>query len=166
MLQTVEEFWAEAQRFVGIFDKWVSKFEIGGKADHICYKCGEREEFEVMRRMFEGESAFVYQSIISGRRIAVIKFKRPLTTTLGEIWYLELADQKPDMSQKAGFDHIEVYPIEGDMERLAEKLQAQGIELKKVVRPHHTTYDGIIQGDFKLRLEDEELIQKIKREEM
>ena len=119
-----------------------------------------------MRKMLETESIFVYQSIISKRRIAIVKFVAPIKTVLGEIWFLELSDQKPDVSQTSGFDHIEIYPKAGSMEQLANDLESKGFALEKIERPHHTTFDGFIVRDFKIRLEPEALVEKIKREEM
>ncbi len=166
MMTSVEEFYEEAQKLAQIFDSWVEKINLAAVADHVCYKCGDEEEFSGMRKMFEAESKFIYQSIISGRRIAVIKFVRPVSTSMGDIWYLELAAQKPDGSQLSGFDHVEIYPLKGTMEALAEEMMAQGVRLEKIVRPHHTTYDGVIEGRLKIRLEDEALVEKIKRDEM
>lgn len=166
MIQTTAEFFAAAQPFVGDFDEWVATYRPEAKADHICYKCGDSLEFEVLRGYFEKESVFVYQSIISQRRIAIIKFVTPIKTTLGDIWFLELSDQKPDGSQTSGFDHIEIYPNERSIETLAEQLTARGMKLEKVGRAHHTTIDGFIKDAFKIRLEDGPLIEKIKATEI
>lgn len=144
---------------------------IRAAADHLCYKCGSAQEFEHVRSLFEQlPKTFIYQSLISERRIAVIKLHRALPSVLGPIGFLELSDQKPDGSQTSGFDHVEVYPTNGTLDELAVALAAKGYSLKRTVRPHHTTYDGVLQSAngerFKLRLEDERLIDTIKRKEM
>lgn len=166
MITSLPEFFAASTEFVAAFDAWCTTYSPAASSDHICYKCGSSEEFETMRKMFETESVFIYQSIISKRRIAIVKFVSPIKTTLGEIWFLELSDQKPDGSQTSGFDHIEIYPKAGSMEQLAEALSEKGFALEKIERPHHTTFDGYLVGDFKVRLEPEALVEKIKREEM
>lgn len=166
MISSLPDFFAASTEFVAVFDAWCATYSPAATADHICYKCGSIEEFESMRKMFETESTFVYQSIISKRRIAIVKFVAPITTVLGDIWFLELSDQKPDGSQASGFDHIEIYPKAGSMEGLAASLEALGASFEKIERPHHTTFDGYIVGDFKIRLEPEALVEKIKREEM
>lgn len=167
MTYTFESFKEAATPAIYAFNEWVQTNEPNAKADHICYKCSSAEEFESLRSMFDQNSAFIYQSIISERRIAIVKFKTPLQTELGEIWFLELSDQKNDGSQVSGYDHIELYPIEGNADALAAELEfMRGISWEKVVRPHHTTYGLEIFGNFKVRLEDEPLIEKIKREEM
>ena len=119
-----------------------------------------------MRAFFENESRFIYQSIIAGRRIALVGLSRPLATKLGDIRFLELSDQKPDGSQTSGFDHIELFPTSGTLEALVEAFAATGISFEKTVRPHHTTYDLAIGDGFKVRLEAEPLVDKIKNEEM
>ena len=162
MFNTVAQFFEAARKDVDNFNTWVEKFAPAAKADHICYKCSSSEEFEQLRALFEGSSAFIYQSIISHRRIAIVKFLEPLPTTLGDISFLELSDQKPDGSQVSGFDHIEIYPTAGTMDSLADSLVSKGFAFEKVVRPHHTTYDGFLEGNFKVRLESEALIEKIK----
>jgi predicted metalloenzyme YecM len=165
-MQHTQDFFSKAQKYTDLFSDWTKKFSPPAIADHICYKCESSEEFEYLRRLFENESEFIYQSIISKRRIAIVKFKNPLATSLGDIWYLELSDQKSDGSQGGGFDHIEIYPKEGTMKELAKILEEKGMTLEKIERPHHTTYDGIIAEHFKIRLEPESLIEKIKEEEM
>lgn len=166
MIASLSDFLAASTEYVTAFDRWCAQYSPAARADHICYKCGSAEEFEALRKMFEGESAFIYQSIISKRRIAIVKFVAPIQTALGEIWFLELSDQKPDGSQTSGFDHIEIYPNEESMEQLADDLGTKGFTLEKIERPHHTTFDGFIVNDFKVRLEPEALVVKIKREEM
>lgn len=135
-------------------------------ADHICYKCGSSARFEELRRSFETDSAFVYQSIIAKRRIALIRFRDPVETALGPITLLELSDQKPDNSQTDGFDHIEIYPTQGSTDDLVAHLQSRGVAMETVVRPHHTTHDIRLPGNFLVRIEDEPLLTKVKREEM
>lgn len=155
---------------VAQFNIWSERMKPKAKADHICYKCGSRQEFEAIRTLLEPWAPFIYQSMIAGRPIAIFKLKEPVATALGEIWFLELSDQKPDGSQTSGFDHIEIYPTGGSVGELAEALEAnalkaKGQSFKKVVRPHHTTYDAAIHGSFKVRLEAEPLIVKIKGDE-
>ena len=85
---------------------------------------------------------------------------------MGQVWFLELSDQKTDGSQTSGFDHLEIYPSSGSVEQLVEQLLEQKVPLEKIVRPHHTTYDAEIFGSFKVRIEPESLIEKIKKMEM
>lgn len=165
MVSHLEEFFSQAEPFVQIFDAHVPS-ETPAKADHICFKCADSAEFESMRALFESTSGFVYQSIIAGRRIAIIKLPKAIQTVLGEIWYLELSDQKPDGSQVSGFEHIEIYPTGGRMDALAEQLEKTGMIFEKVIRPHHSTYDAVLERAFKLRLEDEPLMEKIIKTEL
>lgn len=166
MIDTVSAFLEAAKPFITLFDTWAERYEPQAVADHICYKCSNTQEFEQLRALLETSAGFLYQSIISQRRIAIIELPEPLTTVLGDIWYLELSDQKPDQSQTSGFDHIEIFPVQGTVGELAMCLERQGMHLERIVRPHHTTIDGWIEKPFKIRLEDERLVEKIKREEM
>lgn len=166
MFQSLDQFFQRARESVVAFDAWVLTFVPAAVADHLCYKCSSRDEFEAIRTLFETNSAFVYQSIISRRRIAIIKFLTPIPSALGDIWFLELSDQKPDNSQESGFDHVEMYPTSGAMDELAADLEKKGAIVEKVVRPHHTTYDVVVEGTFKVRIEPDALIEKIGRVEM
>lgn len=165
-MHTLEAFLSAAQSSLDVFSAWARQAQPNGKADHLGYKCSSSQEFEELRAILEHQSTFVYQSIISQRRIAIIKFVQPLSTALGDIWYLELSDQKPDGSQKSGFDHLELYPVERSVDQLVAELEQKGLIFEKTVRPHHTTFDLIISEGFKVRLEAEPLIEKIMREEM
>lgn len=166
MFSDLQSFFQATQTSVASFNAWVDQCTPAAKADHICYKCSSASEFVQLRALFESSSTFIYQSIISNRRIAIVKFAQPIATRLGDIWFLELSDQKPDNSQVSSFDHIEIYPTSGSMDDFAATLIAQGVTFEKVIRPHHTTYDAFIDGNFKVRLEGEALIEKIKLTEM
>lgn len=166
-MDTIEEFYREAQKRIEEFNVFVEKHGLVGeaKADHICFKCASSESFESIRALFEHHSRFVYQSIISKRRISYIGFSTPLETSIGPIHYLELSDQKIDGSQKEGFDHIEVYPTAYSYEEMIKKLE----KTEKVIyieRPHHSTHDIDIGGGFLFRGTTEPLIEKIKQDEM
>lgn len=159
-------FRSGAQEAIAVFDAWVRSVGPEGAADHLCFKCGSVQEFEAMRAMLETESVYVYQSWISGRRIAYVKLREAFDSSLGPIGFVELSDQKTDGSQVSGFDHVEVYPLAGSLEAFVDGLEQAGQVFRKIERPHHTTYDLVLENGFKIRLEDEALIKKIVREEM
>jgi predicted metalloenzyme YecM len=166
-MRDIGEFYLKAQKFLREFDGFAKLHGLQKflRADHLCYKCDSPESFERIRKILEYEK-FVYQSIISKRRIAMIKVKTPLNSILGNIDLIELSDQKPDGSQEEGFDHVEVFPKTISYDELISNLNNAGLKLKEIVRPHHTTYDIEIKPNFILRLSREPLIEKIKREEM
>jgi len=166
LVSTLDRFFLLAGTYAERTDLWLIQTGVSALPDHICYKCGSTEEFEHLRKLFETASHFLYQSIISGRRIAIIKFRKPFRFEEGSLWYLELADQKPDGSQKSSFDHIELYPKSGTLEDLVRSVEEKGFSCSKTVRPHHTTYDIMLHRRFKLRFEAEPIIEKIKRDEL
>lgn len=174
MSKSLECFLTEAGESVRKFDEFVQKRGLNEPesvltADHICYKCGSRESFEGIRAWFEGYSDFIYQAIISSRRIAYIKIPGAMKSLLGPIRYIELSDQKPDGSQKEGFDHIEVYPLYGDGDDAYERLVARlskTDQVQEVSRPHHSTHDIDIGNGFIFRCSRGPLLHKIKSSEM
>lgn len=151
---------------VEAFDAWAATERPAAQADHLCFKCSSGEEFERLRRLFEGSSQYIYQSIISLRRIAIIRFCDPVQTVLGPVWFLELSDQKPDGSQRSGFEHIEVYPTHDTVADLAQRHSTQGVTFTSSGRAHHATYDGRISPVCEVRIEPEPLIKKIVRDEL
>ncbi|NBV77407.1 hypothetical protein EBR66_04550 [bacterium] len=166
-MNTIEEFYSGAQKYVELFNAFAAKHALVGRAqaDHICYKCGSKENFESMREMFEGESNYIYQAPISKRRIAIIRLKKGIESALGTIWFVELSDQKPDNSQTDSYDHIEAAPTAMTYERMVKEFEATET-VEKVVRPHHTTHDIDIGGGFLFRCTQGMLIEKIKGSEM
>jgi len=168
MSSSVEEFIKKAREYVRNFEAWAREYELTDKitADHFGYKCSSAEEFERLRKLFEEYSDYIYQSIISKRRIDIIKLAFPLETNCGHLWFLELSDQKPDGSQKSGFDHLEFFPIKNSVADLVRYLKDKNVVVVKVERTHHTTYDIALSNNFKVRIETESLIKKIGREEM
>lgn len=166
-MQNLEDFYTGAQSLVAKFDAFAAKHTLHSiaRADHLCYKCGSAEEFERIRAIFEQESEYLHQAIISKRRIAYIKLKKGVETALGSVLFLELSDQKPDNSQQGGFDHIEVYPTAMSYEEMVARLQSVE-EVVKVERPHHTTHDINMGEGFLFRCTHGPLIEKIKESEM
>lgn len=167
IMESVEDFLFASQKSVKLFNNFVEKHSLIGRVlpDHICYKCGSTESFENIRKLFEGKSKYIYQSIISKRRIAIIRFETGIETKLGTINFLELSDQKPESSQQEGFEHIEAYPVAGTYDELVSEFEATE-EVLKVERPHHTTHDIDIGEGFLFRCTKELVIEKIKRSEM
>lgn len=164
----VQKFFKATAPVIVAFNTFVNDTGLADRAaaDHICYKCASTDSFKTIRAMFEGESAFIYQSIISKRRIAIVRFNRTLETALGPINVLELSDQKPDGSQSEGFDHVEIYPTQGSTDDLVAYLRSQDVVIETVSRPHHTTHDLVLENGFKVRVEDGPLLEKIKTDEM
>lgn len=164
---TIEDFHSGAQTYIKKFNAFAQQHGLVGKTapDHMCYKCGSHESFEAMRSMFESASQYLHQAIISGRRIAYIKLKQPIETVLGQIWFIELSDQKPDNSQTDSYDHIEVYGTEISYDEMVAHLEQSGANVIKVERPHHTTHNIDI-GGFIFSCTQGPLIEKIKTEEM
>ena len=166
-MKDVQEFFTEAEPHIKLFNSFAEKHKLQGRAqaDHICYKCGSAESFEQVRRLFEEASEYVYQSIISKRRIAIVRFKEGVETVLGTIYFLELSDQKPDGSQRDGFDHIEAYPVGRSYDDMVKEFETSE-RVVKVERPHHTTHDINIGNGFLFRCTHGPLIEKIKSTEM
>jgi predicted metalloenzyme YecM len=167
-MNTIEKFYEDAKKFVEVLNAFAERNEMQTLAvvDHIGYKCSSKEMYEEWRAIFETNSVYQYQSIISERRISIIKLATPLKTILSEIKYLELSDQKPDGSQKDGFDHVEVYPVGISYDELVRGLEENGNEVEEVKKPHHHTHNISLREDFKLKIEPEALMIKIQREEM
>jgi len=136
------------------------------QADRVSMKCSSSDIYEARRKEMEDKSTFIFQSMIAGRRAALIGLKEMIKTTVGDIAYLEVSDQKPDNSQIDRIDHVGLVPITVSYEELLEKLRTQHIDVKEVVRPHQTTHDITLPTGFIIRLSKEFLVDKIKREEM
>jgi predicted metalloenzyme YecM len=169
MINAPEDFYKEAQAYAMRFDDFAAhQHRLQGHIvpDHICYKCGATESFEKELALLteNGVNTLRDMSIISGRRIAYVELTRWVDTLMGPIHYLELQEQKPDGSQKEGFAHIEAYPVDMNYDALIEMLRQGGEEVTEKVRPHHTTHEVNLGGDFFFVCTREPLIDKIERE--
>ncbi len=167
MISNIEQFYTEGKSALEKLNVFFGEVGLIGlvQADHICFKCESSDEFENMRRMFESNSHYLFQSIISKRRISLVKFITSFETVVGPICILELSDQKPDGSQTSGFDHIEVYPVGKSVEDIVKFLQEKGIVVEKEAKSHHTTWDFFVDG-FRVRIEECPLMEKVVREEI
>lgn len=150
------------------FDTFCAECNLTSKvtADHIGLKCSSTEQYEMRRKVFEFDSRFMYQSIISKRRISIIGLSEGLSTMVGNLNYLELSDQKPDGTQKDVVDHLEIVPTSISYEELVSIITEKGYTLKETIKPHHSTYDVILPSGFVVKLSREMLVDKIKRDEL
>lgn len=167
MLTSLSDFYTNAEKYITVFNQFAEKHSLLDitQADHICYKCDSHESFVRTRALFEPASEYIFQSIISERRIAYIKLKQGIETALGTIYFLELSDQKPDNTQQEKFDHIEVFPTSISYNDLVTRLEMSE-QVVKVARPHHTTHDVVLKENFIFRCTEGPLIEKIKYTEI
>ena len=161
-----KEFRLSGADILAQFDEQTKTFAFMKHAvpDHICYKCKTREEFETIRDWYEEYGEWIYQTEISGRAIATIKLKNPFSLDIGEVWFLELSDQKPDGSQKGAWDHLEVKHEDNQYDWLVDQAGETGLDVIEKKRPHHTTHEVKLENGFKLVFTREMLGEKIKKE--
>ena len=55
---------------------------------------------------------------------------------------------------------------DGSTNELVEYLRSKNVIIDTANRPHHVTHDLVLANGFKVRIEDEPLLEKIKREEI
>jgi predicted metalloenzyme YecM len=164
---TVSEFYTAAEEYVALFDAFALKHALVGKvqADHICYKCDSLETYEQMRAMFEPEAQYLYQSIVSERRVAIVRLKNGIATSLGVINFVELSDRKPTETKPNRFDHIEAFPTAYSYDEMVAELgKTEEVILDE--RSHHTTHDIVIKDTFLFRCTHGPLIDLVKDGEM
>jgi predicted metalloenzyme YecM len=168
MITTLTPFYTQAEEKIRDFNAFVQQTACHEKIipDHFGYRCSSHEEFLTLREVLTSEANYFYQSIIAGRPIALFKLTKALQTTAGILSFLELSDQKPDGSQKSGFDHVEFFPKEADVGDLVTFFQTRGIVFTKAERPHHPTFDHRLESGLVVRIETTALLQKIITEEM
>ncbi len=172
MFTNKDEFYAAAQKPLQILNDFLDKYFLTEfvTPDHIGYKCSSSQSFEEKRKILELESGWLYQTMISDRRITTIKLTKGLETLAGNMSLVELSDQKPDRSQGEGFDHIEIYPTEPivnlDYRDLVDYLTEKGLPVNKKARSRHTTHDIQLENGFTISVTEQSLVEKIKKEQM
>ena len=160
----IEKAYEDAIEQVEVF---IRTNELEGKIqlDHLCFKCESHQEFVEVREMLEEKSIYLYESWISDRLIALLKLEEPITTSFGPIACIELQDQKPAGTQKSGFAHVEAYPVER-YDDVIEFMKEKNIEVKEDPTPHHPIHEVELSPAFVFRLEQEPVIEKVKREDL
>ena len=167
MITTIQDFVTNSKTYIEKLNAFAEKGNLAGivVVDHLGYKCGSKESFEKMREMFESHSEYIFQSIISQRRISYIKLKQPIVTGLGDLWFVELQDQKPDGSQIEKFDHVEGYSVGISYGEMVEKIS--GFEtIVESNKSHHPTHDVDLGDGFSFKCTYGPLLDKIKDQEM
>ena len=168
MTSSMRSFFIHAENALAPFNRWAKVHKIPAIADHICYRAGEAS-YRRMRDFFITHSEWIHESIIGGRPISIIKLQNPISSALGDVRYLELAQEKPGRNEPEGFEHIEIYPdaypyaIDA-LDWLLEHLRVEGIDVQKNQKAHHTTFDLRLSTGFRVRIEEEPLVATIKKE--
>ena len=163
------ELKSKLQNYLDEFGKFCSENSIsinGIDIDHICYKCSSKEEYEMIRSFFEYDDIFIYQSIISKRRISVIRFLEPMKSICGDVHCLELSDQKLDGSQESKVDHIEPINKTISYEEMLTRFSKLNLPIEENIKLHHSTHDIVLPNGIKLKFSREPLILKIYEDEM
>lgn len=158
-------FFSRADRLIGALEQTVHAcgLEELVEIDHVCFKCERATRFVFVRTMLEPFAPFA-QFMISGRRVAYFHFRDPiLSTSIGQVHYFELADQKPHYEQKEGFDHVEVYSNSLSYSELISRV-GRLMPLTRIERPHHLTHNADLGDGFTLKFSEGPLIEKIRRE--
>lgn len=167
MPKTVSSLTNLARPLVAQFNTFCQENDLMGavETDLICIRCSDSEIYEARRRDAESRSVYIYQSMVSGRRVSLIKLTDTIPTIAGTIEYLELCDQKPDNSQDDRISHVTIVPVTLSYEEIVEKLRGNGVEVNETVRPHYRSADIKLPSGFTIRIASEFLVDTIKREE-
>ncbi len=75
--------------------------------DHICYRCATHESYKELFDDLSQKAKLRNVAKFNDRDIAIFELPLKFETPYGVIPLLELCDQKPNLSQKERFDHIE-----------------------------------------------------------
>ena len=81
------------------------------RIDHMCYRCGTREEYINVRSRLTQDSIIgelVVEGMIGGRPISTIKLVQPFEFEEWSIPAIEVTCPKPGKQHKVGLEHIEV----------------------------------------------------------
>jgi predicted metalloenzyme YecM len=164
-MYTEAEFRKAAKPYILALDIFAGKHFLPkrAQADHLCYKCGSTDSFDIICSFLEQENELVDESFISDRRIAYIKLTQGIKSFIGDINFIEVADQKPDNSQREGFDHVEAFPLKQSYESMLNEFIGSEEVIEKV-GPHHTTHEISLGGGFAFVCTQEPHIDKILRE--
>jgi hypothetical protein len=136
------------------------------EADFICMKCSDSEVYEARKADMESKIEYSFETTTSGRRTSLMKLKDAIPTIVGSIEYLELQDQKPDNSQDDRISCIAIVPVTLSYEEVRNQMEEKGLPVIEIARPHYTSSDIKLPSGFTVRLGQEFLVDKVKREEM
>lgn len=164
MRKSSQDFFSKANEIIGLFEIFSKKNNLKSHivVDHICYKCKSQKEYESIRKYFENESKYFYQTILSGRRISIINLKNTIKTKLGEIKFLELSDFELDEKIK-GFHHIELVLKNISIKDFGKILAKENIEMVFGGAKHHRTHYFYL-GKYKFKITELKISEIIKKE--
>lgn len=162
-------FYNKLQSYLDNFSAYGAEFNINMKGidfDHICYKCRSQKEYEYLRGLMEIEGKFIYQAIISGRRISIIGFKKPLVSKFGKVKYLELSDKELGSDIIYGCNHLELIPKSISYGEMVKRFKKSNSSLVRNKKKHHFTYDLVISKSLKIKFSKGRVIDHIYKSEM
>lgn len=137
------------------------------KADLVCIKCSSHDVYESRRNYYDLDSRFIYQAVVSDRRIALVGLKEGIPTSVGDIRLLEIIDQKSDNSQIDCLSHIAIVPTGISYDDLLVKLKENNAHTEDKSRGDgYVATDVVLPTGFRIRIEKESLLDRVKRVEI
>lgn len=133
--------------------------------DHVAYKNSNTENYEKVRKDF-GKEVFIYESVISNRRIAISKFRDPVKVEGKIIKYIEIFEPKPDKITEDKLDHIEIISNNLDYESFVKIFEDSGVELTFEDKGYDRFYAFNTDKGYEVKLSDHKIVDKIYKEEM
>lgn len=76
--------------------------------DHLCYRVGSLEKYEVLKKEFTSFSTLLIESPVNGRMISTFKLHQPVRYKNWRIDVVELPAPKAGKTTIEGFEHVEV----------------------------------------------------------
>lgn len=124
--------------------------------DHLCYRCGSREEYINVRSQLTQDNIIgelVVEGMIGGRPISTIKLAQPFEFEEWSIPAIEVTCPKPGRQHKVGFEHIEVViGTEDDSFLDSKKLLSQYQQQYPHINFDTKAFDKEINADISIDL--------------
>jgi len=130
--------------------------------DHLCYRTGSIESYEVTKRYFENYGTLLIESEVNGRNIATYKLKEQIAYRDYLIPLVEVPAPKKDKYTIEGWEHIEVVidiPF-NNLIKMYPSLNFNKKSLSKIVTPELVLY----LDDYSIKFHHQSLEEIIKKE--
>lgn len=130
--------------------------------DHICYRVGSREEYEIKKTELALLGKLLIESMVNGRLIATYKLFHPILHRERSIDVIELPSPKPGHAYKSGLEHAE-FVTTLPLQKIIDKYPQYSFEVFGI----HKRINADITlklGEFCIRFHNQTLEDVIKQE--
>lgn len=133
------------------------------RIDHIAYSTSSTSEYETLLPTFLKDGELIKEAIISNRRVAIIKLKKPLQYNAQDISVVELIEPISGQKEMSGWEHAEF--LVNDYQTLLDTYPNLNWNTAHMNREHFSRVKLTLPSGLEVKFLDTPVLQSVAEEQ-